>query len=329
MSDTPLLQVRQLEVVYNRVATAIQGVSLDVPEGTIVALVGTNGAGKTTTLRAISGFLPSEDVAITDGAITLRGERINGLLPHQLAKAGIILVPERDKVFGTLSIQDNLAFALATGCGDQIERIHGYFPRLRERSAQLAGYLSGGEKQMLAIGMALLCRPTLLLIDELSLGLAPIAIKELMGACCQISRELALTVLLVEQNAKAALSIADLGYVMESGRVVFTGTAPSCYRIQTCASFIWAVRGRLKIKVIATSSSIAANADGGADGARGSRVRLHFGGLTALNGVGFKATMANCWRSSARTERARQPCLIASMASIARPPATSCTMVTT
>jgi len=225
MTGNPLLQVRQLEVVYNRVATAIQGVSLDVPEGEIVALVGTNGAGKTTTLRAISGFLPSEDVAITDGLITLRGESINGRIPHQLAKAGIILVPERDKVFATLSVQDNLAFAAREDGAMTVDRVYGYFPRLRERSSQLAGYLSGGEKQMLAIGMALLCRPTLLLIDELSLGLAPIAIKELMERLREISRELRLTVLLVEQNAKAALSIADRGYVMESGRIVFSGKA--------------------------------------------------------------------------------------------------------
>jgi branched-chain amino acid transport system ATP-binding protein len=221
----PLLQVRQLEVVYNRVAIAIQGVSLDVTEGEIVALVGTNGAGKTTTLRAISGFLPSEDVAITGGAITLRGQRINGRIPHQLAKAGIILVPEREKVFATLSVQDNLAFAAREDGAITIDHIHGYFPRLRDRSSQLAGYLSGGEKQMLAIGMALLCRPTLLLIDELSLGLAPIAIKELMERLRQISRELQLTVLLVEQNARAALTIADHGYVMESGRIVFSGKA--------------------------------------------------------------------------------------------------------
>jgi len=225
MTGSPLLQVRQLEVVYKRVATAIQGVSLDVPKGSIVALVGTNGAGKTTTLRAISGFLPSEDVAITDGSITLCGERINGRMPHQLAKTGIILVPEREKVFATLSVQDNLAFAARPDPLVSIERIHSYFPRLRERSSQLAGYLSGGEKQMLAIGMALLCRPMLLLIDELSLGLAPIAIKELMQRLQQISRELGLAVLLVEQNAKAALSIADHGYVMESGRVVFSGKA--------------------------------------------------------------------------------------------------------
>ena len=129
MTDVPLLQVRQLEVVYNRVATAIQGVSLDVPEGSIVALVGTNGAGKTTTLRAISGFLPSEDVAITDGSITLCGKRIIGRMPHQLAKAGVILVPEREKVFATLSVQDNLAFAARPDASISIERIHGYFPR--------------------------------------------------------------------------------------------------------------------------------------------------------------------------------------------------------
>jgi branched-chain amino acid transport system ATP-binding protein len=179
-----LLEVRQLEVVYHRVATAIQGVSLDVPRGSIVALVGTNGAGKTTTLRAISGFLPSEDAEITDGEITFEGARINGRMPHELARAGIILVPEREK-----------------------------------------GYLSGGEKQMLAIGMALLCRPTLLLIDELSLGLSPIAIKELMERLQQVTKELRLTTLLVEQNANAAFAISEYGYVMESGRIVYFGKA--------------------------------------------------------------------------------------------------------
>ena len=220
-----ILEVRQLEVVYNRVATAIQGVSLDVPKGSLVALVGTNGAGKTTTLRAISGFLPSEDAEITDGEVKLNGKRINGLPPHQLAKAGVILVPERDKVFATLSVGENLSFAARETGAITIDRIHGYFPRLRERADQLAGYLSGGEKQMLAIGMALLCRPTLLLIDELSLGLAPIVVKDLLERLQQISREFGLTVLLVEQNAKAALTVADYGYVMESGRVVFYGKA--------------------------------------------------------------------------------------------------------
>jgi branched-chain amino acid transport system ATP-binding protein len=220
-----ILEVRQLEVVYHRVATAIQGVSLDVPTGSIVALVGTNGAGKTTTLRAISGFLPSEDANITDGEITFRGRRINGRMPHELARAGIILVPERDKVFATLDIKENLEFASREGGQITLDRILSYFPRLAERQTQLAGYLSGGEKQMLAIGMALLCGPSLLLIDELSLGLAPIVIKELMERLRQVTKELGLTVLLVEQNANAALAISDFGYVMEGGRVVFSGNA--------------------------------------------------------------------------------------------------------
>jgi len=220
-----LLEVRQLEVVYNRVATAIQGVSLNVPAESIVALVGTNGAGKTTTLRAISGFLPSEDAEITDGDITFAGLRINGRAPHELARSGIILVPERDKVFATLSVLENLEFTARGGGRITLDRILGYFPPLAARNNELAGYLSGGEKQMLAIGMALLCRPVLLLVDELSLGLAPIAIKELMERLRHIARELHLTVLLVEQNANAALAVADCGYVMEGGRVVYSGTA--------------------------------------------------------------------------------------------------------
>ena len=220
-----LLEVRQLEVVYNRVATAIQGVSLEVPLRSIVALVGTNGAGKTTTLRAISGFLPSEDAEITDGQIVFQGQQINGERPHQLARAGVILVPEREKVFATLSVQENLAFAANETGPIRRERVLSYFPRLAERQLQLAGYLSGGEKQMLAIAMALLCRPKLLLVDELSLGLAPIVVKELMERLRLICGELGLTVLLVEQNAKAALTISDYGYVMESGRVVFYGKA--------------------------------------------------------------------------------------------------------
>ena len=225
MSGANLLEVRQLEVVYHRVATAIQGVSLDVPEASVVALIGTNGAGKTTTLRAISGFLPSEDAEITDGEISYRKTRINGRLPDQLARSGIILVPERDKVFATLTVQENLEFAAREGGLITLERVLSYFPHLHERSTLLAGYLSGGEKQMLAIGMGLLCRPTLLLIDELSLGLAPIAIKDLMEKLQRINKELGLTILLVEQNAIAALAIADYAYVMEGGRVVFYGTA--------------------------------------------------------------------------------------------------------
>src|SRR5262245_8089503 len=177
-----LLDVRQLEVVYNRVATAIQGVSLEVPLRSIVALVGTNGAGKSTTLRAISGFLPSEDAEITDGEIVFAGQRINGERPHRLARAGVILVPEREKVFATLSVQENLTFAGHESGNGSItcEHVLSYFARLAERGWQLAGYLGGGEKQMRPIGMPLLCRPGLLLIDGLSRRLAPVVIKAVM-----------------------------------------------------------------------------------------------------------------------------------------------------
>jgi branched-chain amino acid transport system ATP-binding protein len=223
MASGTLLEVRQLEVVYHRVATAIQGVSLDVQNGAIVALVGTNGAGKTTTLRAISGFLSSEDTQITDGEIKYQQRRINGDPPHKLARAGLTLVPERDKVFTTLSVQENLEFAARSTGGIGLDVVLNYFPQLGDRRTQIAGYLSGGEKQMLAIGMALLCNPTLLLIDELSLGLAPIVIKDLMEKLKLINRDRGLTILLVEQNANAALSVADYGYVMEGGRIVFYG----------------------------------------------------------------------------------------------------------
>lgn len=223
MESANLLEVRQLEVVYHHVATAIQGVSLDVPERSIVALIGTNGAGKTTTLRAISGFLPSEKAEITDGQIKFGGKRIDGDAPDRLARHGIVLVPERDKVFETLSIEENLEFS--AGGVAEAERVYAYFPQLREKAKLLGGYLSGGEKQMLAIGMALCCRPKLLLLDELSLGLAPVIIQALMKRLREICTEAKLTMLLVEQNANAALAIADFAYIMEGGRIVFHGSA--------------------------------------------------------------------------------------------------------
>lgn len=235
----PLLQVKQLEVVYHRVATAIQGVSLEVPEGHIVAIVGTNGAGKTTTLRAISGFLPAEDVVITDGSIHYEGEPVHGQLPHELARRGIVLVPERNKVFETLTVEENLAFSVLGRGGARalLQQVYDYFPALSSRRRQVAGYLSGGEKQVLAIGMALLCRPRLLLLDEPSLGLAPVIIEGLMETLPRINRELALTILLVEQNAVAALGISHYGYVMEGGRVVYEGTAEKLLAHQDIQEF--------------------------------------------------------------------------------------------
>jgi branched-chain amino acid transport system ATP-binding protein len=223
--SAPQLEVRQLEVVYHDVATAVQGISIEVAPGSIVAMIGTNGAGKTTTLRAISGFLPAEDVAVTDGAISFDGRSLRGLLPHQISRLGVVLVPERDKLFQTLTVRENLEFSLTRTRQPIRDAVYEYFPRLAERQKQVAGYLSGGEKQMLAIGMALVCEPKLLLVDELSLGLAPIVTTEIMAILQTINRNLGLAMLIVEQNAAAALRIASFGYVLESGRVVFKGEA--------------------------------------------------------------------------------------------------------
>lgn len=220
---TPLLTVRQLEVVYHNVATAVQGISIEVAPGSIVAMIGSNGAGKTTTLRAVSGFLPAEDVAVTDGDIAFAGQSLRGLLPHQISRLGVVLVPEREKLFHTLTVRENLDFSLTSKRRALRNAVLDYFPRLAERQKQVAGYLSGGEKQMLAIGMALICEPKLLLVDELSLGLAPIITNEIMEILRVINRNLGLTMLIVEQNVAAALRIASFGYVLENGRVVFKG----------------------------------------------------------------------------------------------------------
>jgi branched-chain amino acid transport system ATP-binding protein len=221
---TALLELENVEVVYHRAATAIQGVSLRVPERTIVALLGTNGAGKTTTLRAISGFLGADDARVVEGRIAFLGKRVEGLAPHELARRGLVLVPERDKIFETLTVAENLR-ALVAGRrpGASLEQVFEYFPVLAERRGQLAGYLSGGERQMLGLGAALLCRPVVLLVDELSLGLAPLVVEALMGIVRRLRDELGLAVLLVEQNAGAALEVADHGYVMEHGRIVYDG----------------------------------------------------------------------------------------------------------
>ncbi|PYM28926.1 MAG: ABC transporter ATP-binding protein [Candidatus Rokuibacteriota bacterium] len=222
---TPLLELENVEVVYHRVATAVQGVSLRVPERSIVALLGTNGAGKTTTLRAVSGFLGGDDARVVAGRIVFRGEVITGRMPHEVARRGLVLVPERDKVFETLTVGENLD-AVVPGRRRLVtrEQVFHYFPVLAERRRQLAGYLSGGERQMLALASALLCQPELLLVDELSLGLAPAIVETLMALVRRLRDELGTAVLLVEQNAAAALAVADAGYVLEHGRIVYDGS---------------------------------------------------------------------------------------------------------
>jgi branched-chain amino acid transport system ATP-binding protein len=227
----PLLDVRGIEVVYNRAAIAVQGVSFKVRRGQLVALLGTNGAGKSTTLRAISGFLGADDAEITQGTVTYAGETLNGKAPYKIVRRGITLVPEREKIFETLTVQENLeASVFSRGHGavhrqEVLEQVFHYFPILAERRGQTAGYLSGGERQMLALGKALLCAPRLLLVDELSLGLAPRIAAELLEILQRLRAELGLTILLVEQNAAAALRIADYGYVMEHGRIVYEASA--------------------------------------------------------------------------------------------------------
>lgn len=226
--NAPLLQVEQIEVVYKRVITAVQGVTLAVSEGQIVALLGTNGAGKSTTLRAISGFLGLDDAVVTEGSIAFEGATLRNRPPHEIAGRGVVLVPEREKVFPNLTVAENLAAPVARAAAasdrrQQEERIYHFFPRLADLRGRTGGLLSGGERQMLAIASALMCRPRLLLIDELSLGLAPVVVGDLVRRLCAIRDELGIAILLVEQSAAVALEIADYAYVMENGRVVLDG----------------------------------------------------------------------------------------------------------
>ncbi|MCK5416949.1 MAG: ABC transporter ATP-binding protein [Desulfobacterales bacterium] len=224
--NKPLLRIEKLEVVYHHVSTAIQGVSLDVNKNQIVALLGVNGAGKTTTLRAISGFLGVDDARVTEGVIEFSGEKIQNQAPHLITKKGVVLVPERDKVFENLTVEENLEVCVPHNGGkgkrkDLMDQIFQYFPILAKTKNRLGGYLSGGERQMLALATALLCKPKLLLIDELSQGLAPLIVEELLSLIKVIRDEQQVTVLLVEQNAMAALEVAEYGYIMENGRIVF------------------------------------------------------------------------------------------------------------
>jgi branched-chain amino acid transport system ATP-binding protein len=225
-----LLAVDKLEVAYHHAVRAVQGITLAVDAGQIVALLGTNGAGKTTTLRAISGFLGLDDARVSAGTIAFKGERIENRPPHENTRRGIVLVPERDKVFPNLTVAENLAAPVPRGVSPAERRrrealVYQYFPQLGQLKSRIGGLLSGGERQMLAIASAIVCRPELLLVDELSLGLAPVVVADLLRRLAEIRRELGITILLVEQSATVALEIADYGYVMESGRIVLDGTA--------------------------------------------------------------------------------------------------------
>jgi branched-chain amino acid transport system ATP-binding protein len=224
----PLLCVRNIEVVYDNVILVLRGLSIDVPQGAIVALLGANGAGKSTTLKAISGLLKTEDGEVTRGEILFNGERIDGIDPDKIVRRGIIQVMEGRRVIADMTSLENLRLGAFTRSdnevGADIDMVYNYFPRLKER-AGLAGYLSGGEQQMLAIGRALMARPKMILMDEPSMGLSPLLVKEVFGIISKINRDLGVTILLVEQNARAALSVASHGYIMEQGKVVLHGSA--------------------------------------------------------------------------------------------------------
>jgi branched-chain amino acid transport system ATP-binding protein len=225
-----MLQLNNIQVIYSDVILVLKGLSLEVPAGQIVALLGANGAGKTTTLKAISGLLKTEQGKVTDGGIEFMDRRIDGLDPEQICRRGIVQVMEGRKVLESLTVEENLRIGGYTRSdGDGVQRdtqmIYEYFPRLVERRRQLAGYLSGGEQQILVIGRALMANPKLLLLDEPSLGLAPLLVREIFEIIQKINTERGTTFLLVEQNAQIALRIAHYGYIMENGRIVFDGPA--------------------------------------------------------------------------------------------------------
>lgn len=225
-----LLQINNISVVYADVIQILKGVSLSIRRGEIVSLLGTNGAGKTTTLRAISGLLKQENGAVTEGAIEYEGRPIQNAAPETITRLGIIQVLEGRPPFEHLTVEENLKVGTAARRGhastkEDLELVYHYFPSLLARRKFLAGYCSGGELQMLAIGRAMMARPRLLLLDEPSLGLAPLLVKEIFEIIGRINREQGTTIVLVEQNANMALQIAHYGYVMENGKIVMEGEA--------------------------------------------------------------------------------------------------------
>ena len=225
-----MLTVNNIEVCYSEVILVLKGVSLDVPDGNIVALLGANGGGKSTVLKAISGLLKTEEGEVTDGSIEFEGERIDHIEPEQRVSMGISQVMEGRMVFEHLTVDENLEAGhyvrrRESSLGSERDMVFKYFPRLKDLRRQVSGYLSGGEQQMLVIGRALMARPKLFLLDEPSMGLAPIVVEEIFDIVKRIREEQGASVLLVEQNAVAALSIADHGYVMENGKIVLDGPA--------------------------------------------------------------------------------------------------------
>ena len=229
----PYLSVSNVEVIYDHVILVLKGVSLQVEEGKIVALLGANGAGKTTTLKAISNLLRAERGEVTKGSIAFKGERVDALSPSDLVKRGVIQVMEGRHCFAHLTVEENLLTGAYTRNAPRseikldMEKVYAFFPRLKERRTSLAGYTSGGEQQMTAIGRALMARPKMILLDEPSLGLAPQLVGEIFGIVKELNQREGVSFLLAEQNTNMALRYADYGYILENGRVVMDGEARS------------------------------------------------------------------------------------------------------
>jgi branched-chain amino acid transport system ATP-binding protein len=243
----PLLEFRNVRIVYDNAIEAVRDVSIAVPEGGIVALLGSNGAGKSTLLKAMSGILYTEEGEIENGAIRFRGQDVHHLAPDDLVRRGIVQVPEGRRVFPSLTIDENLQMGgytkRAAELRERRETVFALFPHLFERRDQIAGYMSGGEQQMLAIGRALMTDPVLLALDEPSLGLAPLIIDRIYEVIAKLRCELKMTVLLVEQNAQRALDIADYTYILETGRVVLDGTPQKLAANEDVQEFYLGVSG--------------------------------------------------------------------------------------
>lgn len=244
-----LLSVSNIEVVYDHVILVLKGVSLDVPEGGIVALLGANGAGKTTTLKSISNLLKAERGDVTKGSIEYRGEQVDRLNPSDLVRRGVVQVMEGRHCFEHLTVEENLLTGAYTRRDGRdavvadLEKVYRYFPRLRERRASQAGYTSGGEQQMTAIGRALMARPSVILLDEPSMGLAPQLVEEIFEIVKQLNEKEGVTFLLAEQNTNVALRYATYGYILETGRVVMDGDAKALSENEDVKEFYLGVSG--------------------------------------------------------------------------------------
>ena len=250
MSDQgPLLSVNNIEVIYDHVILVLKGVSLEVAEGGIVALLGANGAGKSTTLKAISNLLSAERGEVTKGSIEFKGKEIQALTPDQLVQRGCIQVMEGRHCFEHLSVEENLltgAYTRRDGAGairDDLDLVYTYFPRLKERRTSQAGYTSGGEQQMTVIGRALMSKPDMILLDEPSMGLAPQLVEEIFEIMKQLNEQQSVSFLLAEQNTNMALKYANYGYILETGRVVLDGEAQALRENEDVKEFYLGIGG--------------------------------------------------------------------------------------